>query len=216
MTIWPKRAGGRTVVTVASLPWTVVEPQQRADVDVGDAVAVRRHEHRVVAQPARRCASGGRRSACSDPVSTRWTFQRGALPSWTVVLAAGQVDRDAVVERVEVQEVLLDDLRPVAERDDELVDAVARRRCSGCARGSACRRSRPSASVERRSPRRAASRARPPGSRPSSDVSATGSIVATPRPARQKPDRSVPGSHPAASCSNRRYRTLRSRARPEK
>ena len=40
----PKRAGGRTVVTVASLPCDVVKAHAGADVDVGDAVAVGQHE----------------------------------------------------------------------------------------------------------------------------------------------------------------------------
>jgi hypothetical protein len=39
--------------------------------------------------------------------------------------AGCQVERDVVVQRVEVEEILLDHLALVAERDDELVDPVA-------------------------------------------------------------------------------------------
>ena len=52
------------------------------------------------------------------------------LPSWMVGLPVARSIDDVVVQRVEVQEVLLDEVSLVAEGDDEFVDTVGRRRCS--------------------------------------------------------------------------------------
>ena len=47
----PKRAGGRTAVTVASLPCASWNATRARDVDIRHAVAVGEHERLVVAEP---------------------------------------------------------------------------------------------------------------------------------------------------------------------
>ena len=85
---------------MASLPCPSWK-QQRANVHVSDAVTVSRHEHRVVAEPA------------PDPLESAASLsvQPGIdnySPAWRVALMdsrapARQIDRDAVVERVELR-----------------------------------------------------------------------------------------------------------------
>ena len=103
-----------------------VERDELGDVDVGDAVAVGEHERLVAASqrlepldaPARLRLDAGVDEV--DPPVSR-ARRRG-----TSTCPAADVDREVVAQVVVVEEVVLDDLGPVAERDDELVEAVAR------------------------------------------------------------------------------------------
>ena len=116
---WPKRAGGRTTVMVASLPCERWNASRLVEVDVGDAVAVRQHER------ARRRGDGSarwtaRRSSSRRPVSTRSTIQSSSSsplvpPSVTSPLCRSS--REARGWRAVVEEVALDHVALVAERD---------------------------------------------------------------------------------------------------
>ena len=101
-----------------------VELDQLAAADVGDAVAVGEHE-RAVAEPG------------LEPLDPTARLRRDAgvdevdLPVLVaavvdVDLPAADVDREVVPQVVVVEEVVLHDLGPVAERDDEVAEAVAR------------------------------------------------------------------------------------------
>ena len=70
----------------------------------------------------------GRRSWCQSPVSTRVTRQGSATESVDLHAVLGEIEGH--VRRVEevVGEVLLDHVALVAKADDEVGDAVVRRR----------------------------------------------------------------------------------------
>jgi hypothetical protein len=118
----PKRDGGCTLVTVASLPWLRWKRCRSDRGRVGDAVAVGEQEGAVLepaAQPLEAAAGLGV-EARVDQVH----LPVGLLPLVDRRLAGREVDGDVVVDGVEVEEVLLDVVAPVAERDHELLDPV--------------------------------------------------------------------------------------------
>ena len=101
-----------------------VELEQRRQIHVGHAVAVGEHERLV----AERLRSRYTRPPVmlAAPVSTRWTTHGSHSLLSAVTSPVAQVDGQIPEERIVVEEVALDHLALVAERDDELVEAVLR------------------------------------------------------------------------------------------
>jgi hypothetical protein len=100
-----------------------VKAEERVEVDVGDAVPVGEEERLRRIEPAAQ--------ALQAPAGLRVEpgLDEVHLPPRLVAfvddgLPAGEVDGEIVVERIEIEEVLLHDLGLVAERDDELRDGV--------------------------------------------------------------------------------------------
>ena len=104
------------------LPVVAVELDQARDVDVGDAVPVR-HEKGAVANPGREALDAppglGR-----DPGVDQVDEPVFPAPLVRLETAGAQVDAEAAAQIHVVQEVHLDDLALVAERQQELSDPV--------------------------------------------------------------------------------------------
>src|SRR5690606_30657891 len=100
----------------------VVEVEQLAQVDVGNAVAPGEHEG-LVAQMLSEAldTAAGRRS--QPGVDQLYTPVEGLVAVVVDDFSLLQVDREAAVEGAVVDEVLLDEFALVAERDDEILVA---------------------------------------------------------------------------------------------
>ncbi len=121
----PKRAGGRTAVSVASFPWARWYARRPLHVDVGHAVPVGHHEGLVVAEPGREpleATARGRAEARVDEVDRPVGVRRVVRGN----LAACELNGEVGVPLAEVPEVVLHDLALVAEGEDELAEAVGR------------------------------------------------------------------------------------------
>ena len=100
----------------------LVEPDQRPEVDVRDAVAVR-HQKGLIPQPApqtQKPATGQRLQTGVDEVHEP-VLGRSAVHGRTAV---GEVDREIAPQVVIVEEIAAHHLRFVAERDHELTESV--------------------------------------------------------------------------------------------
>jgi len=100
-----------------------VKSDQRADVHVGEAVAIGHHKA-IVAEPGlepQQPATGHRGQAGVHQMH-RPIMAQAVVHS---DLAGIELDGDAAVERIIVQKVLFDHLAFVAEGDDELFKAVS-------------------------------------------------------------------------------------------
>ena len=139
----PKRPGWLNGSDGRELAVRLVKGDRAGDVDVADAVAV---------GAAERCRPRGTGDPL-DPAAGHGVepgFDQRHVPGLGFVAmdlhaVGAQVEGHVGVGDRVVDEEVLDDLALVAAADDEVVDAVSGSRSSGCARGSACRRSRPSA-----------------------------------------------------------------------
>ena len=94
------------------------------EVDIGYAVAVREHESFILIQPR----SQSLQPAAGLGVQSR--IDQMNLPVRLIAVmdsrfAGAQIDRDIVIEGVEVEEIFFDDFRFVSQSDNKLVDSVA-------------------------------------------------------------------------------------------
>ena len=123
--MWPKRAGGRTAVSVASLPCERWNAEQLVEIEVGDPVAPGEHERRRAQEGLQSldAAAGRRVEAGVDEVDGPVAR---ASPWWSSTAPSASFDGEVGRERGVLDHVALDDFALVPEGDDEVVVSVVR------------------------------------------------------------------------------------------
>lgn len=103
---------------------TIVEFYQSRDIEIRDSVAVSQHERLVFVQPLLQALDATPGLSVKAGVD-EMDFPVGVFAVMKDGFTGGQIDRNIVVERKEVEKVVFDNFLLVSKRDNEFIETMS-------------------------------------------------------------------------------------------